>query len=327
MRAGTGHLATTFPKVATSPRFSPLLNARHNSMNRFRPWLFAITLQLSYMPTQEILYTVSGRVATITLNRPDKLNAWTRTMEAEVRQTIHEAAADDHVRAIVLTGAGRGFCAGADMSLLQDVVDRRGHPLPDSPRSDSNAGSPDGGNAARADFARQYSYFPSIPKPIIAAINGPAVGLGLVVAMFCDLRFASEEARFGTAFARRGLIAEYGLAWLLPKVIGHANALDLLLSARIVNAQEALRMGLVNQVLAGDKFMDGVSSYANDLAEKVSPRSLGVIKRQVYEAMFQTLGQALDAASEEMPASLQCEDFKEGVANFVEKRAPAFAGR
>ena len=274
------------------------------------------------MPTQEILYSVSGRVATITLNRPDKLNAWTRAMEAEVRQAIGEAAGDDHVRSIVLTGAGRGFCAGADMSLLQGVAERGAHPLPDSPTS-GDAGSP----GARADFERQYSYFPAVPKPIIAAINGPAVGLGLVIAMYCDLRFASEEARFGTAFARRGLIAEYGLAWLLPKVIGHANALDLLLSARIVNASEALRMGLVNQVFASDKFMDSVYAYASDLAETVSPRSLRVIKRQVYEAMFQTLGQSLDTATEEMRASLQCEDFKEGVAHFVEKRPPAFTGR
>jgi enoyl-CoA hydratase/carnithine racemase len=275
------------------------------------------------MPTQETLYAIAGGVATVTLHRPDKLNAWTRTMEAEVRQAMKEAAGDDHVRVIVLTGAGRGFCAGADMSLLQDVVESRVHPLPEPAQDDGDAAQKDW----RADFERQYSYFPAIPKPVIAAINGPAVGLGLVIAMFCDLRLASEEAKFGTAFARRGLIAEYGLAWLLPKAIGHANALDLLLSARIVNAQEALRMGLVNQVLAHDKFMDGVYAYANDLADRVSPRSMRVIKRQVYEALFQTLGQALDTATGEMRASLQCEDFKEGVAHFVEKRAPAFSGR
>lgn len=273
------------------------------------------------MPTQEVLYSVAGRVATVTLNRPDKLNAWTRIMEAEVRQAMQKAAADDHVRAIVLTGAGRGFCAGADMSLLQDVVERGVHPLPAG--DDGKAA----GSEARSDFARQYSYFPAIPKPIIAAINGPAVGLGLVIAMFCDLRFASGDAKFGTAFARRGLIAEYGLAWLLPKIVGHANALDVMLSARIFDAQEALRMGLVNQVFPPGEFLEKVNAYANEVAEGVSPRSTRVIKRQVYEAMFQTLGQALDTASEEMRASLQCEDFKEGVAHFVEKRAPAFTGR
>jgi enoyl-CoA hydratase/carnithine racemase len=275
------------------------------------------------MTTDEILYTVCGRVATITLNRPDKLNAWTRAMEQDVRQTMREAAADDQVRAIVLTGAGRGFCAGADMSLLQDVVERRVHPLADPPASSN---MPNGG-AVRGDFQRQYSYFPAISKPVIAAINGPAVGLGLVIAMFCDLRFASEDAKFGTAFARRGLIAEYGLAWLLPKIIGHANALDILLSARIFGAQEALRMGLVNQVISAPALLDHVYAYANVLAEEVSPRSTRVIKRQVYEAMFQTLDQALDTATEEMRASLQCEDFKEGVAHFVEKRAPAFRGK
>jgi enoyl-CoA hydratase/carnithine racemase len=275
------------------------------------------------MTTHEILYTVSGRVATITLNRPDKLNAWTRTMEQEVRDAIHEAAADDQVRVIVLTGAGRGFCAGADMSLLQDVVERRVHPLPDPQATPSMPN----GAAARADFQRQYSYFPAIPKPVIAAINGPAVGLGLVIAMFCDLRFASEEARFGSAFARRGLIAEYGLAWLLPKIIGHSHAMDVLLSARIFGAEEALRMGLVNQVFPAPALLDQAYAYANMLAQEASPRSMRVIKRQVYEAMFQTLGQALDTATEEMRASLQCEDFKEGVAHFVEKRAPAFQGR
>ena len=145
--------------------------------------------------------------------------------------------------------------------------------------------------------------------------------------MFCDLRFASEEAKFGTAFARRGLIAEYGLAWLLPRIIGHANALEILLSARVFSAQEALRIGLVNQVFPASSFMDSVNAYAAELSEAVSPRSTRVIKRQVYEAMFQSLGEALDTATEEMRSSLHCDDFKEGVAHFVEKRKPAFTGR
>jgi enoyl-CoA hydratase/carnithine racemase len=273
------------------------------------------------MNTQEIVYTVADRVATITLNRPDKLNAWTRTMEKEFREAMDEAARDSGVRAIVLTGAGRGFCAGADMSLLQDVVERRVHPLPDA------AGGAPGDGGLPSGFGRQYSYFPSVPKPVIAAVNGPCVGLGLVIALFCDLRFASEDARFGTAFARRGLIAEYGVAWLLPRIVGHANALDLLLSARIFGAAEALRLGMVNQVFPAAEFAAGVAAYARELADAVSPRSMAVIKRQVYAGMTQTLGEALDLASAEMRASLQCEDFKEGVAHFVEKRAPAFTGR
>jgi len=277
------------------------------------------------MQNQEMQYQVSDRVATITLNRPDKLNAWTAIMENEVRAAIGEAERDDNVRAIVLTGAGRGFCAGADMSLLSTVAE---HGLDEKGRAQALQNSRSGGReGARADFQRKYSYFPAVGKPMIAAINGPVVGLGLVIALYCDLRFASEAARFGTAFARRGLIAEYGMAWMLPRLIGHANALDLLFSARMIDAAEALRMGLVNQVFSQDVFAGKVQEYAHDLGANVSPRSTRVIKRQVYEGMFQTLEEAFETSEREMLASLQCEDFKEGVAHFVEKRAPRFTGR
>jgi enoyl-CoA hydratase/carnithine racemase len=162
---------------------------------------------------------------------------------------------------------------------------------------------------------------------VIAAINGPIVGLGLVIALYCDLRFASDGARFGTAFARRGLIAEYGMAWMLPRLVGHANALDLLFSARMIDAAEALRMGLVNQVYPQATFHEKVREYAVAVAANVSPRSLRVIKRQVYDAMFLTLAESFEISEREMLASLQCEDFKEGVAHFVEKRAPVFTGK
>jgi enoyl-CoA hydratase/carnithine racemase len=277
------------------------------------------------MANQETLYQVADRIATITLNRPDKLNAWTATMEQEVRAAIYEAEKDDNVRVIVLTGAGRGFCAGADMSLLgaiaqQGLGDRASeHVL----RNTGNGERPN----VRPDFQKKYSYFPSIQKPVIGAINGPAVGLGFIIALYCDLRFASDAARFGTAFAKRGLIAEYGLAWLLPRLIGPANALDMLFSARLVDASEALRMGLVNQVFPQDRFLEGVYAYAKELANSVSPRSLRVIKAQVYNAMFQTLSEAFETSEKEMVQSLQCEDFKEGVAHFLEKRAAAFTGR
>jgi enoyl-CoA hydratase/carnithine racemase len=151
--------------------------------------------------------------------------------------------------------------------------------------------------------------------------------LGLVIALYCDLRFASDAARFSTAFARRGLIAEYGMAWMLPRLVGHANALDLLFSARLIDAAEAFRMGLANQVYPQDVFQEKVREYSAELASNVSPRSLRVIKRQVYDAMFQPLGEAFEIAEREMLASLQCEDFKEGVAHFVEKRAPVFTGK
>jgi len=276
------------------------------------------------MTNQETLYSVDDRVATLTLNRPDKLNAWTATMDREARAALEEAERDDQVRAIVLTGAGRGFCSGADMSLLSAVAEQG---LSEERRAQALRGGSSQREGVRPDFQKKYSYFPAIGKPVIAAINGPVVGLGLVITLYCDLRFASDAARFSTTFARRGLIAEYGMAWMLPRLVGHANALDLLLSARQIDAAEALRMGLVNQVFAQEGFLDKVRGYARDLASNVSPRSLRVIKRQVYEGMFQTLAEAFEVSEREMLASLQSEDFKEGVAHFLGKRAAAFTGK
>src|SRR5712692_9926412 len=215
------------------------------------------------MTNQETLYSVDDRVATLTLNRPDKLNAWTATMDREVRAALEEAERDDQVRAIVLTGAGRGFCSGADMSLLSAVAEQG---LSEERRAQALRGGNSQREGVRPDFQKKYSYFPAVGKPMIAAINGPVVGLGLVIALYCDLRFASEAARFGTAFARRGLIAEYGMAWMLPRLIGHANALDLLFSARMIDAGEALRMGLANQVFPRETFLENVQKCAADLA-------------------------------------------------------------
>ena len=275
------------------------------------------------MPYSEILYTAADRIATITLNRPDKLNAWTAVMEREVRQAMGEAESDENVRVIILTGAGRGFCAGADMSLLSGIAEQglgshaQNHAL-------SNSNNQAGRTGTRPDFQKKYSYFPSLTKPVIAAVSGPAVGLGFILSLYCDLRFASETAKFGTAFARRGLIAEYGLAWLLPRLIGPANALDMLFSARLVEASDALRMGLVNRIFPSDQFTEGVYAYARELAYGVSARSMRIIKAQVYNAMFQTLGEAFESSEAEMLLSLESQDFKEGVAHFMEKRVPVF---
>ena len=276
------------------------------------------------MPTQETLYNVANRVATITLNRPDKLNAWTALMESEVRSHMENAEQDDEVRVIVLTGAGRGFCAGADMSLLSAVAE---HGVDDRGREQVLRDSANRREGVAPDFQKKYSYFPAVGKPVIAAINGPVVGLGLVIALYCDLRLASESARFSTTFARRGLIAEYGMAWMLPRIVGIANALDLLFSARTIDAAEALRLGLVNRVFPHETFLEKVQESAQELASTVSPRSLRIIKRQVYEAMSQPLAEAFDISVREMIACFRTEDFKEGVAHFVEKRPAAFTGK
>jgi enoyl-CoA hydratase/carnithine racemase len=266
------------------------------------------------MERLETKFAIADYIATITLNRPDKLNAWTEVMEREVRSAMLEADKDDAVRAIVLTGEGRGFCAGADMSLLQSIVEQGASFL--VPQTHTTG-----------DFDQKYSYFPALSKPVIAAINGPVVGLGLILALYCDLRFASDTAKFSTTFARRGLIAEYGIAWMLPRIVGLPNALDLLFSARTIDAAEALRMGLVNQVFPQDTFAAKVHYYAIELVTLSSPRSLRVMKQQIYKALSQTLAEASQLAESEIIKSLDCEDFKEGVAHFREKRAPRFTGK
>jgi enoyl-CoA hydratase/carnithine racemase len=274
----------------------------------------------------EVLYGVEGRVATVTLNRPDKLNAWTAVMGREVRAAMTEAATDDGVRVIVLTGAGRGFCAGADMGLLSGLS---GHAAAgeDAEAVLRREGADGAARGAGAEFRGPYAYFPTIAKPVIAALNGATAGLGLVVSLYCDLRIASDAAVFTTSFARRGLIAEHGVSWMLPRLVGLQSALDLLLSARKIDAAEALRIGLVAQVLPHAAFMRGVLGYARELADFVSPRSMAVIKRQLWEAQFQGLAQATAVADEEMRQSFGAADFKEGVAHFLEKRAPRFTGR
>lgn len=265
-----------------------------------------------------ILYRVEERVAVVTLNRPDRLNAWTPVMQAEVKAAMRAASGDPQVRVIVLTGAGRGFCAGADMSALQGIQSgERRERAPEEPFD----------RHAHQSFQRTHSYFPSVPKPIIAAVNGPCAGLGMVIALYADMRFASQNAVFMTAFSRRGLIAEHGISWLLPRLVGLANAADLLFSARRVEAREAKEIGLVNRVFAAEKFETEVLAYAKMLASEVSPRSLAEMKREIWNAQFQTLGEAIEAADKDMAASFASEDFKEGVAHFVEKRAPAFTGR
>jgi len=277
------------------------------------------------MAYEAIQYDVRDRVATITLNRPERLNAWTAQMEAEVQETMLGADRDDNVRVIVLTGAGRGFCSGADMGSL-DSMAKTTSPAEAVQRLREKFVGPKI-EGARADFTKTYSYFPALSKPVIGAVNGAAAGLGFVIALYCDIRFASDAAKFSTAFSRRGLIAEYGMSWMLPRLVGVANALDLLYSARLIDANEALRMGLVSRVIPADKFADEVRAYAVELANNCSPRSMRVMKRQVYNALFSSLGEAIDVAGEEMIQSLQCEDFKEGVAHFLQKRAPNFTGK
>jgi enoyl-CoA hydratase/carnithine racemase len=278
------------------------------------------------MSADEILYDVSDRIATITMNRPDRLNAYTPSMGEQMRAAMRRAADDPGVRVIVLTGAGKGFCAGADMNNLNTISSRGRSQGEGGNAAEAAAGAPFDPNSS-PDFQTQHSYFPAVPKPVLAAINGACAGLGMVYALYCDMRFASREARFTTAFARRGLIAEHGISWTLARVAGHAAALDLLMSARKFDADEALKLGVVDRVLPGEQLMDAVRAYAADLAANVSPRSMGVIKRQLWEVGQVPLRQAIEIGNREMLGSFASDDFREGVAHFVEKRPAAFTGR
>lgn len=276
---------------------------------------------------QHILTTLENHVLTITLNRPDRLNAWTGTMQDEVKRTVIEAGNDDAVRCIVITGAGRGFCAGADMDGLKQIDPDQGSNLGPQRSGDADPfpGAP--GPEIHDHFPGRFGYMFSCPKPIIAAINGPIAGIGLVFALYADLRFAATSAKFTTAFSQRGLIAEHGISWLLPRLVGEAHALDLLFTARKFLGDEAERVGLVNRALEPDALMGHVSETAEHLASQVSPRSIAVMKRQIRAAYFQTFSEALDVGDDEMQKSFATFDFKEGVASFVERRAPAFQGR
>jgi enoyl-CoA hydratase/carnithine racemase len=263
-------------------------------------------------------YTVADRVATITLARPDRLNAWTATMNAEYRTCLQWASDDAAVRVVVVTGAGRGFCAGADADDLAGHADRGSY------RSWDAETLPRPGFGVRPEFDAELAYHFGIPKPIIAAVNGPAAGIGFALACYCDLRMAASEATFTTAHGKLGLPAAFGLAWLLPRLIGLSRALDLLLSSRTVPATEALDLGLVTSVVPGDQLTDHVAEYAHRLATTVSPASLAASKRQVYEAFHLTAAQSVEAAAALLDPMMAGPDYREGVAALREKRIPIF---
>ncbi|WP_431153209.1 enoyl-CoA hydratase-related protein [Acidovorax facilis] len=272
------------------------------------------------MDYKDITVATEGRVRTLTLNRPDRLNAWTHRMEAEFRQAVDAAESDETVRAIVVTGAGRGFCAGVDM----DIVEAGAAGAVSEPVAAAVAEAPPSG--IEVNYAWKFSYLLRVRKPIFVAINGPIAGIGLCMAVFCDFRYMAEGQKLTTAFAKRGLIAEHGISWMLPRLVGPTNALDLLLSARTLVTSEAAALGLV-KALPPDDFLAKVQAIAREMIESASPRSIGVIKRQVYDSLFQDLDTAWRRADEEMQASFASEDFREGVAHFLEKRPSAFTGR
>ncbi len=263
-------------------------------------------------------YGVEQGVALITLHRPERLNAWTARMEFEYRAALAEADSDPEVRVAVVTGAGRGFCAGADTSALTGIVDtgryRGGEPGDPSVET----------STVRPDFDHAFTSAFGLRKPLIAAINGPAAGVGFVLACFADIRFAAAGAKLTTSFARLGLPAEHGVSWVLSRLVGPARAADLLFSSRVVLAEEAERMGLVNAVLPPDELLPHTLAYARRMATEISPWSLQTLKAQLYADQLRSLDEAATDAEGLMMQSFGSPDFKEGVAALTEKRAPNF---
>ena len=245
------------------------------------------------MTEAAVLSEVSGGIMTITLNRPDKGNAWNGPMARGYFSLLEQAAYSDDVRAIIVTGAGKAFCVGGD-----------------------------GEKLSAAD--QPYWYPLSIGKPIIAAINGACFGIGLQQALVSDIRFASEDAKFSTAYARRGLVAEMGMSWLLPRLIGTGNSTELLLSARLVRAAEAQSMGLVNRVVPAADLLMETRAYAEMLVKNCSPFSMRAIKQQGFEDLTRPFLESFDLSKAMLDEAFAAPDFKEGMASWQEGRAPNF---
>jgi len=266
-------------------------------------------------------YEVRDHVATVTLQRPERLNAWTGRMHAEYRALLDRAGTDPAVRVIVVTGSGRAFCAGADSRALEGHVERGAY---DAGLGDDVAMP---GYGVRPEFDADFAYHFGIPKPIIAAVNGPAAGVGLVLACYCDLRFAARGAKLTTSHGRLGLPAEYGLSWLLPRLIGVTRAADLLLSSRVVLAEEAEQLGLVNRALPAGELLPHTYAYAGRLATEIAPSSLAVTKLQLYRDLHGDAATSIEDASTRMAEMMRGADFAEGVAALTEKRPPVFPDR
>lgn len=259
---------------------------------------------------EDLTYVVDDPVALITLNRPDRMNAFRGQTMQELREAIERASADPRVVGIVLTGAGKGFCVGLDAADLSAAVEAG----PQSAGQGTSAGEP----------PTLFSYILDVPKPVIAAVNGMCAGGGFVLAMLCDLRFVADGAVFNTVFTRRGLISEHGTSWFLPRIVGLSRALDLLWSSRSVPAAEALAIGLADRMTEPDALLDTAVDYIRNLAETTSPEALRVVKTLVHDHLHTPWPQAAVEADEAMQVAVAGPDFKEGVASYLEKRAPRF---
>ena len=269
----------------------------------------------------EIQYVIEGPVATITMNRPDQFNALTDLTQAEIRHALDQSERSPEIIGTVLTGAGRGFCAGVDMNALGSMSEAGERTTTNFDHLRANPGNPE----ADPNYQASPTYFLGLRKPLIAAINGAAAGLGFSYATFCDMRFMDRSAKLVTSFAPRGLIAEHGTSWMLPRIVGPSNALDMVWSSRRIDGEEAFRMGYANRLCEPGTCCTEAQQYLRDIAGTSAPASIMMMKRQIYKHLNRELGEAMAESTRWMDESLARDDFKEGVASFVEKRAANFS--
>lgn len=270
------------------------------------------------MELKATTYCVQDRIATITLSRPHRLNAWTGRMHTEYRWCVQQAEENGEVRVIVVTGEGRGFCAGADSQALEGHIEKGGY---DSGIREVLA---EPGYGVRPEFDTNFAFHFGLTKPIIAAINGPAAGVGLVLACYADIRFAVPGAKLTTAHGKLGLPAEYGLSWLLPRLIGLSRAQELLLSSRVFMTDEAAEFGLIHRLHPAEELLPAVYAYAGELARVVAPSSMRVTRHQVYTDLHRDVGSSV-AESERLLTQLTTgPDYREGVRALLAKREPQF---
>jgi enoyl-CoA hydratase/carnithine racemase len=266
-----------------------------------------------------VLYHVADGVATVTLNRPARLNAWTGRMNHEYRDAMASAEADRAVRVIVVTGAGRGFCAGGDTEALEKISAGGAY---DAGVDLTTLAAP--GHGVNPGYEHVYTFHYGIPKPIIAAVNGAAAGVGLVLACFCDIRFAAAGAKLTTSSGRLGLPAEHGLSWVLPRLVGVGHAADLLLSSRVVLAEEAAQIGLVNRVLPPDELLPFTLEYARAIAAEISPAANATAKKQLYADLDRDVGASAAESERLLDEMVKHPDYTEGVRAWTAKRPPNF---
>ena len=272
------------------------------------------------MEYKVIEFKKRDQIATIALNRPDRLNAWTMRMHIEYRHALKAADEDAHVRAIIVTGNGRGFCAGADSRALE-AVKKKGYSSADK----EELVWP--GAGVSEDFRASFAYHYGLTKPVIAAINGPAAGVGLVIACYADIRFSVPGVKFTTSHGRLNFPAEYGLSWVLPRVIGLGRANDLLLTSRVFLSDEALEVGLVNYLVPKDELMERTIAYVKNMITSVSPRSLQETRHQIYKDLHRNVARSVEESERLIADMSKDKDFREGLDAYLEKRDPQWKGK